>query len=115
MKKRDYRDYVQDILTSIKEIINFVADIKYEEFINDKKTINAVIRSIEVIGEATKKIPVEFKLKWAIVNWKNMSGMRDRLIHDYLGVNYSIVWDVIKNKIPELSIRIKEVLESENA
>lgn len=65
---------------------------------------------MEIVGEATKKIPVDFKIKWNSIQWKNMAGMRDRLIHDYIGVNYSIVWDVVKNKIPQLSEQIDEVL-----
>jgi uncharacterized protein with HEPN domain len=73
----------------------------------------AVVRSLEIIGEATKKIPADFKIKWDSIKWKNMAGMRDRLIHDYMGVNYSIVWDVVKNKIPELYDQIEGVIEKE--
>ncbi|GAO29317.1 hypothetical protein JCM15548_11491 [Geofilum rubicundum JCM 15548] len=79
----------------------------------DETLKRAVIRSLEIIGEATKKIPADFKFKWNTIKWRNMAGMRDRLIHDYMGVNYSIVWDVVKNKIPELNIQIKEVIENE--
>jgi len=82
-----------------------------EDFIKDDTLKRAVVRSLEIIGEATKKIPADFKVKWDMVRWKDMAGMRDRLIHDYIGVNYSIVWDVIKNKIPELHKQILEVLE----
>jgi uncharacterized protein with HEPN domain len=82
-----------------------------DDFLNDDTLKRAVVRSLEIIGEATKKIPVDFKLKWKKVRWKEMAGMRDRLIHDYMGVNYSIVWDVLKNKIPELHKQILEVLE----
>ena len=80
---------------------------------NDETLKRATIRSLEIIGEPTKKIPADFKVKWDLIQWKNMAGMRDRLIHDYLGINYSIVWDVIKNKIPELSKQIQEVLSEE--
>lgn len=73
----------------------------------------AVVRSLEIIGEATKKIPADFKVKWSSIKWKNMAGMRDRLIHDYMGINYSIVWDVVKNKIPELYDQINGVIEKE--
>ncbi|WP_297518197.1 HepT-like ribonuclease domain-containing protein [Flavobacterium sp.] len=69
-----------------------------------------MVRSLEIIGEATKKIPADFKVKWNTIPWKNMAGMRDRLIHDYMGVNYTIVWDVIKNKIPNMKQQISEVL-----
>ncbi|MDD2303781.1 MAG: DUF86 domain-containing protein [Prolixibacteraceae bacterium] len=83
--------------------------------LSDETLKRAVVRSLEIIGETTKKIPVDFKLKWDSINWKNMAGMRDRLIHDYMGVNYSIVWDVVKNKIPELSIQVQEVIDSEES
>lgn len=91
------------------------AETEKEDLISNETLKRAVVRSLEIIGEATKKIPVDFKLKWNSINWKNMAGMRDRLIHDYMGVNYSIVWDVVKNKIPELSIQIQEVIDSEES
>lgn len=72
----------------------------------------ALVRSLEIVGEATKKIPADFKIKWDSISWKNMAGMRDRLIHDYMGINYSIVWDVVRNKIPELSEQIVNVIEN---
>jgi len=81
-----------------------------DEFLKDEVLKRATVRSLEIIGEASKNIPVDFKLKWSSISWKNMAGMRDRLIHDYMGINYSIVWDVIKNKIPELYVQITEVL-----
>ena len=73
----------------------------------------AVVRSLEIIGEATKKIPADIKVKWNTIQWKNMAGMRDRLIHDYMGVNYTIVWDVMKNKIPDMHKQISEFLIEE--
>jgi len=87
--------------------------ITKEEFLNDETLKRAVVRSLEIIGEATKKIPADFKIKWNNVKWKEMAGMRDRLIHDYIGVNYSIVWDVIMNKIPELCQQVVNVIENE--
>ncbi|MEK7719338.1 MAG: DUF86 domain-containing protein [Bacteroidota bacterium] len=87
--------------------------ISKDVLIQDEVLKRAIVRSLEIIGEATKKIPADFKLKWGTINWKNMAGMRDRLIHDYMGINYSIVWDVIKNKIPELSKQIVGVIENE--
>jgi uncharacterized protein with HEPN domain len=84
-----------------------------EEFLSDETQKRAIVRSLEIIGEATKKIPADFKIKRNEVKWKEMAGMRDRLIHDYIGVNYSIVWDVIINKIPELCIQVVNVIENE--
>jgi uncharacterized protein with HEPN domain len=87
-------------------------DLSKDDFLDNETLKRAVVRSLEIIGEATKKIPADFKIKWSSIQWKNMAGMRDRLIHDYIGVNYSIVWDVLKNKIPDLSLQIQQVLES---
>ena len=73
----------------------------------------ATVRSLEIIGEATKKIPVDQKLRWPTIAWKNMAGMRDRLIHDYMGVNYLIVWDVVTNFIPDLTFQLERILKQE--
>lgn len=81
-----------------------------DEFLKDEVLKRAIVRSLEIIGEATKKIPGDIKYQWKDIEWKNMAGMRDKLIHDYFGINYSIVWDVVKNKIPELTEQIEEVL-----
>lgn len=78
----------------------------------DETLKRAVVRSLEVIGEPTKKIPADIKYKWSTITWKNMAGMRDKLIHDYMGINYTIVWDVVKNKIPELYPQIVEIIDN---
>jgi uncharacterized protein with HEPN domain len=94
-------------------IISVSQELKYDDFIANETLKRAVVRSLEIIGEATKKIPADFKVKWSSIEWKNMAGMRDRLIHDYIGVNYSIVWDVMLNKIPNLNKQISESLRKE--
>lgn len=107
-------EYVKHIRDEIAFILSVVdVNLSKEAFLEDETLKRAVIRSLEIIGEATKKIPVDFKLKYNSITWKNMAGMRDRLIHDYMGVNYTIIWDVVKNKIPELHKQINEVLEKE--
>ncbi len=88
-------------------------DLSKDDLLSNETLKRAIVRSLEIIGEATKNIPEEFKTKWNSINWKNMAGMRDRLIHDYMGINYSIVWDVIINKIPELSQQVIDVIENE--
>jgi len=105
----EYLKHIRDESSYLLSVIT--ADKTKDEFLADETLKRAVIRSLEIIGEATKKIPADFKVKWDTIKWKNMAGMRDRLIHDYMGVNYSIVWDVVKNKIPELHIQITEVIE----
>jgi len=105
-------EYLKHIQDEILFILSAAENLSgKEEFLKDETLKRAIVRSLEVIGEATKKVPADFKLKWGEVKWKEMAGMRDRLIHDYMGVNYSIVWDVIRNKIPELDKQLKNVLK----
>jgi len=107
-------DYLKHIADECAYIISVSTNLTKDELVENETLKRAVVRSIEVIGEATKKIPADFKVKWSSIQWKNMAGMRDRLIHDYIGINYSIVWDVVKNKIPELSAQIQEILHNED-
>jgi uncharacterized protein with HEPN domain len=107
-------EYIRHIHDECKYILSVSQNISKNEFLDNETLKRAVVRSLEIVGEATKKVPADFKVKWNSIQWKNMAGMRDRLIHDYMGVNYSIVWDVIKNKIPELENQISEVLIKEN-
>ena len=106
-------EYVKHIVDECSYIISVSVNLSKDEFLDDETLKRAVVRSLEIIGEATKKIPPDFKVKWSSVQWKNMAGMRDRLIHDYIGVNYSIVWDVVKNKIPQLYHQLLKVLGQE--
>ena len=104
-------DYLNHILDECEFIVQAIpAAITFENFYNDEEKKRAVVRSLEIIGEATKNIPIDFKLKWPIIEWKQMSGMRDRLIHDYFGVDYYIVWDVVRNKIPALKESIEAIV-----
>ncbi|MDP1854286.1 MAG: DUF86 domain-containing protein [Candidatus Omnitrophota bacterium] len=111
MKKRDYRDYIKDILVSTNEINSFIEGMDFNDFAKDKKTINAVVRSIEVIGEAAKNIPVALRHRYPDIPWKKMSGMRNKLIHEYFGVDVEILWKTVKEEIPILAHSIKEVLK----
>ena len=110
MGKRDYGDYIQDIIDSINDIETFIKDMDFEEFAGDKKTVNAVIRSIEVIGEAAKKIPKSLRNKHSIIPWKKMAGMRDKLIHEYFGIDMEILWKVAKDELPPLKPLIQEIM-----
>ncbi len=112
---KDPIEYLRHIFDECKYIKSVITpELEKNDFIEDETLKRAVIRSLEIIGEATKKITADVKYSWGSISWKNMAGMRDRLIHDYMGVNYSIVWDVAKNKIPELYEQIQEVIESES-
>ena len=106
--------YLKHILDECEFILSVISSNTTKENLLENETLKrAMVRSLEIIGEASKKIPVDFKLKWNTIGWKNMAGMRDRLIHDYMGINYTIVWDVVRNKIPELSKQITEVIHNE--
>ena len=110
---KEPKEYLRHIQDECLFIISVSQELKYDDFIANETLKRAVVRSLEIIGEATKKIPADFKVKWSSIEWKNIAGMRDRLIHDYIGVNYSIVWDVIVNKIPNLNKQISESLRKE--
>lgn len=111
MTRKDYGDYLQDIIDSIDDINNFVKDLNFDKFLRDKKTSNAVIRSIEVIGEAAKNIPTKLRYKYPNIPWKRMSGMRDKLIHEYFGVDLEIVWEVANKELPPLKSLISPMLK----
>jgi uncharacterized protein with HEPN domain len=106
MKTRDYRDYLQDILDAVNDIESFVDNMTYEEFIKDRKTLNAVVRSIEIIGEASKNIPEAMKAKYKELPWKQMTGMRDKLIHAYFGVDVETLWKAVN---PENAKRPRKI------
>lgn len=112
MKRRGAKLYLSDILESIKKIKRYVEKLSFEEFINDQKTIDAVIRNFEIIGEATKNVPREIKLKFPQLPWKKMAGMRDRIVHEYFGVDLEIIWETIKEDLSQIKPLIKKILES---
>jgi len=112
MRKRDCRDYLQDMLDSISDVDSFTKDMSFEQFKKDRKTVSAVVRSIEVIGEASKRIPETMKAKCAGVPWKLIAGMRDKLIHEYFGVDVEILWKTAKADIPPLEPLIQNMLKS---
>ena len=107
---RDYRDYLQDILEAIDESTEFTNDISFEMFVRDRMTVNAVVRSLEVMGEAATRIPDHLRSRAPGVPWKYMAVMRNKLIHEYFGVDLSIVWTFIKTELPPLRPEIERLL-----
>ena len=111
--KRVYKDYLKDIRTSISEIQEFSAGMTFEEFSYDRKTIHAVVRCFEIIGEAAKNLPGELKSKYPGIPWREITGMRDKMIHEYFGVNLQIVWQTIEEDLLSLEAAIKKLIDEE--
>jgi uncharacterized protein with HEPN domain len=108
--KRDYRLYLDDLLSSIEKIETYVRGITFDEFSRDTKTVDAVIRNFEIIGEVTKHIPEDLRKKYPNIPWREMAGMRDKLIHEYFGIKIDLVWETIRKRLPEVKILIRKLL-----
>lgn len=107
---RSYLDYFEDILDAIEKVAQFIQDMTYEQFAEDAKTVFAVIRALEIIGEATKQLPQSVRDSYPEVPWREMAGMRDKLIHEYFGVNLAVVWKTAIEDLPGLGSAIQHVL-----
>ena len=115
MNKREYMDYLNDILDATADVASFIKGMRYKEFILDRKTLNAVVRSIEIIGEAAKHIPKSIKNATPDIHWKEIVGMRNKIAHEYFGIDNKIVWDTAKRYLPRLRKQIDVIVRREIA
>jgi uncharacterized protein with HEPN domain len=113
MPDRIFTEYLEDILDAISKIREFIGNMDSATFSNDEKTSFAVIRALEIIGEASKNIPEEVRSSHPDLPWREMAGIRNKLIHDYFGVNLAVVWKTVKEDLPTLEPKIRSILEEQ--
>jgi len=107
---RDYKVYLDDILEAIAWIWIYTTGFTYEMFHDDRKTIDAVVRNLEIIGEAVKQIPEGIRGQHPDIDWKKIAGLRDILIHNYFGIDLELIWDIVENKLAPLEERVTQML-----
>ena len=107
----EVRELLRDILREAEFLVTQAQTITRDAFLADEVRKRAFVRSVEIIGEASKKVLEDVRIKYPAIEWRKMAGMRDRLIHDYGGVDYLIVWDVATNKAPQLAVQLREILK----
>ncbi len=107
---KDYKTYLDDIDQAIGKIRRYTAGLTVELLANDEKTLDAVIRNLEVIGEAVKNVPEDIRQQYPETEWRKIAGLRDILIHRYFGIDTEIIWDIIQNKLPTLANQIRQIL-----
>jgi uncharacterized protein with HEPN domain len=115
MSERTDQEFLSDIRGAIQRISAYVAGLDYESFTTDTKTQDAVIRNLEILGEATKSLSEEFRAAHAGVPWKSMAGARDRLIHHYFGVNLDIVWQIATAELPKVIQQLPSIEENDES
>jgi uncharacterized protein with HEPN domain len=114
MSERADDDFLRDICEAVRRIKTYTRAMTYDSFLADIKTQDAVVRNLEIIGEATKRLSIGLRERYLDVPWKGMAGVRDRLIHHYFGVNLDIVWDIITVELPALQSQIEAILQQEH-
>ena len=109
MSKRRPELLVDDIINSGNKILVYTNDLSFESFIADDKTVDAVVRNFEIIGEAATRLPEDFREKFPDIDWHRIRGFRNRIIHDYIGIDYEIVWQIKELFLPELLKKLKKI------
>lgn len=111
MKKRDFRDFLADILNAIRDIDRFVGDMEFEAFVKNREKVYSVVFCLLIIGEVVKNIPEAIKEKYPEIPWRRIAGMRDKLIHGYFTVDFEKVWETVKRDLPPLKKTVNKILK----
>lgn len=111
MSERDLKLLLEDMLVAAKKIRNYSSGLNFETFIADDKTVDAVIRNFEIVGEAANRIDPDFRLQTPEVEWRRIRGFRNRIIHNYFGIDHEIVWSIIEDDLEELVFQLEEILK----
>lgn len=112
MSRREPKLLLSDILSSIAKIKSYTAGYTFDSFVEDSKTLDAVIRNFEIIGEAANRLPEDFKDSHEGINWFRIRGFRNRIVHDYMGIDYQIVWTIIDKDLDKLAAELKKIMET---
>ena len=112
---RDYNLYIEDMLTSMQRIEEYIGEMGFREFKMNYLVVDAIIRNFEIIGEASKNITPEIKDKYPEIPWKKMYGLRNLIAHEYFGIDYEMIWEISKKNLPQNSIDIKNILENDKS
>ncbi len=113
MSIRTDREFLLDIREAIHRISAYTAGMTYQDFLGDMRTQDAVVRNLEIIGEAAKNLSEGLRARYPDVPWKGMAGIRDRLIHHYFGVNLDIVWQIVVHELPKVALQVEDMLRAE--
>jgi len=113
MSKRHWKLRVEDIITSAERIQDYIKSMTYEEFASDQKTVDAVIRNLEIIGEASKFIPEELMEKFNYINWEGIIGLRNIIAHFYFGIDLQIIWRITQDQLPDFVKQIQKLLSTD--
>lgn len=112
MSDREILLLLEDMRDAAQKILSYTSGMTFADFTNDDKTIDAVVRNFEIIGEAANRVPVDFKSDHPEIEWRRMTGLRNRIIHEYFGINYATVWKIKEENIPELADFVQQAIDN---
>ena len=109
---REFKAYLADIIDAIRKIEKYTKNLSYEKFAADELILDGIVRNLEIIGEAAKRLPEEFRSRHTNIEWNKITGMRNRIVHEYFGVDLDLIWQIINNDLPEFEKGLKEIKKS---